>query len=149
MNTTTTPPQFTDLEIKVLKALAAGLTTAAASSSSNAKQVADDAMLDGRFGNEAIRKDPTPRFWKGESYVGARLSECPVDYLDAFAEYKDVCALMTEKNHADDPQKMKYVTYNRKDAMLARGWAARLRAQGVGTKKQAPANDDGDDEIPF
>jgi len=85
--------------------------------------IADDAELDGKYGNEPIRRDPTERFWTGETFVGKRPSECTPEYLDARAKYLDLCAKLKEKDG-----KQKYADYDRRDARLARGWARRLRS---------------------
>jgi hypothetical protein len=124
-----------------------------------AAAIADDADLDSQYGDERVRKDPTAKYWAGVSHVGLQLSQCPPDYLDAFAKYKEACAFMNEKE--GDPAKAKYAGYDRRDAARARGWAKRLRA---GWKRATPAmapaasadtyaigiGDDGDDDrIPF
>jgi len=95
--------------------------------------IAEDDDLDGKFGNEPIRKNPTPTYWKGPSYIGKRFSECPPEYLDALAKYKDVCAKLTEKG--GDASKKKFVEYDRRDAARARGWAKRLRAGWTAPEK--------------
>lgn len=89
-------------------------------------EIADAADLDGQWGNEPVRKDPKDKYWKGQSYVGVRLSDCPPEYLDALAKYKDACAYMNTKEGS--PEKAKYAGYDKRDAARARGWAARLRA---------------------
>ncbi len=89
-------------------------------------EIADDDELDSKFGNEPVKKDPTDRFWKGARFVGKRLSDCPPEYLDALAKYKDVCARLKDKDGTED--KKKYAAYDRADAARARGWARRLRA---------------------
>ena len=117
--------QFSAEEVRVLRALASGLLKATGGGSP-AGEVADDADLDGKFGDEPLRKDPTAKYWTGPSCVGQRMSECPPDYLDALAKYKDACAFMNEKN--GDTAKAKYIEYDRRDAKRARGWAKRIRA---------------------
>jgi hypothetical protein len=107
-------------------------------------EVASDADLDGKYGDEEIRRDPTAKYWDGESYAGCRMSECPSDYLDAYAKYKDACAFMNAKEGKED--KAKYVGYDRKSAVRARGWAARVRAGKVGVVSH---NGGGDSDIPF
>src|ERR1044072_4744523 len=88
--------------------------------------VADDRELDSAYGDPVVRKDPSSKYWEGPSYSGVKLSECPPDYLDAFAKYKDACAYANEQE--GKPEKAKYATYDRRDAARARGWAARKRA---------------------
>ena len=116
-----------------------------------ASPTATNADLDGPHGDDPVRRDPSAKYWEGESHVGDKLSACPVTYLDALVRYKLACAYMSAK----DPAKAKYAEYDARDAARAKGWAARLRAGwqppgGVG----AVAQDDdgvglGADEIPF
>jgi hypothetical protein len=86
----------------------------------------EPADIDSQYGDPEVRKDPTPKYWTGESCVGKKLSQCPADYLDAFAKYKDACAFMSEKEAT--PDKLKYAGYDRRDAKRARAWADRVRA---------------------
>jgi hypothetical protein len=112
-------------------------------------EVAGDADLDGKYGDEEIRRDPSAKYWPGESYANRRMSECPADYLLAYAKYKDACAFMNAKEGKEE--KAKYVGYDRKSAARARGWAARIRDGKVKppakARELAPL-DDGDD-VPF
>ena len=85
--------------------------------------IADDSELDSKYGNEPIRRDPTERFWKGETFVGCRPSECTPEYLDARAKYLDLCAKLKEKDG-----KQKFADYDKADARRSRGWARRLRS---------------------
>jgi hypothetical protein len=104
---------------------------------------ADD--LDGKFGNEEIRRDPSAKYWSGASYAGQRMSECPADYLEAYGKYKDACAYMNQKEGKEE--KAKYVGYDRKSAARARGWAQRIRG---GYKPPAPVLAPIDDsDVPF
>ena len=84
---------------------------------------ADDATLDSPNGNPVVRWNP-PR-WSGDSYAGCPMSECPAEYLDVLASFKDFCA--------DKPRegKEQYAPRDRAEAALSRGWAARIRAGGV------------------
>jgi hypothetical protein len=118
--------------------------------------VANDAELDSQYGDPEIRKDPTEKYWTGASYAGCRLSQCPADYLDAFAKYKDACAYAGEKEGSE--KKKKYADYDRRDAARARGWATRLRngwkpKTGGGGGLGQPVTDEdyggGDSEVPF
>ncbi len=86
--------------------------------------VADDRELDSPMGNPSVRKDP-PR-WGGDSMVGRTLSECSVDFLECFAEFKTY----TGSNPRDVPNGAKYAEYDLKDAARARGWARRVAAAG-------------------
>lgn len=113
-------------------------------------EAAQPADIDGKFGDPDIRKDPSVKYWSGESYQGKKMSQCPPDYLEAFAKYKDACAHMNERE--GDPAKAKYVGYDRRDAKRARAWAERLRkqpAKATGFASAAVAYDENGDEIPF
>lgn len=85
------------------------------------------ADIDGKFGDPDIRKDPSAKYWSGESFQGRKMSQCTPEYLEAFAKYKEACAHMNERE--GDPAKAKYVGYDRRDAKRARAWAERLRKQ--------------------
>jgi hypothetical protein len=123
--------------------------------------VADDRELDSDKGNPTIRRDP--KRWLsngGASFVGARYSECPADYLDEVAGFNEWAADKNERTLPADDPKRKYIDYDRRDAARARGWAARIRAGYVAAPNAAPAKrmidtsavgDDfgGDESIPF
>jgi hypothetical protein len=118
---------------------------AASPASKTEGDIASDADLDGKYGNEEIRRDPSSKYWDGASYAGQRMSECPADYLDAYAKYKDACAYMNQKEGKEE--KAKYVGYDRKSAARARGWAQRIRG---GYKPPAPVLAPIDDsDVPF
>jgi hypothetical protein len=112
---------------------------------------ASDKELDGKFGDPKIKKDPSR--WEGASYVGRRYSQTEPAYLDSLAGYLDWRA---NKNQEEgDPARAKFIAFDRRDARLARGWAARLRARGTSpqaaTPKAQPAetNFGSEDDIPF
>lgn len=105
----------------------------------------DDADLDGPYGDPDVRRDPSEKYWTGASLVGRKFSACPTDYLHAMARWLEARAYMTEKE--GDPQKQKYVAYQRKDAARARGWAKRNEGK-VAPVQQTGFGDD-DDSIPF
>lgn len=138
-------------------ALGATVPSSSSGGGSGAGRVANDQELDSQYGDPVVRKDPTARYWTGASYGGCQLSECPPDYLDAFAKYKDACAYVNEKE--GKAEKQKYVEYDRRDAARARGWAARLRGGGwkpkTGGGKGPPVSDEdyddagGGDDTPF
>lgn len=85
--------------------------------------VATDGELDSPYGNPEIRKDP-PR-WSGKSYVGSRMSDCPADYLENLAGFKDWQARKQEEANEVDAKGRPRSDWSRKDAKLARGWARR------------------------
>jgi hypothetical protein len=129
--------------------------------------VASDSDLDGQHGDPTIRKDPPAKYWTGQSYVGAHMSECPAEYLDTLAKYYDACAYMAQKTYAEetDPKKLEYkqkdIKYKPRDAGLARGWAKRMRDGLVtrpaaasetlpsGQAPKATGYDFNDDDMPF
>jgi len=94
--------------------------------------VASDIELDSKWGDPLVRFDP--REWKGRSYVGAHYSQTEPAYLDLLAKAKE--------RQADNPKpgKEQYAESDRRDAALARGWAQRLRSQGLAGSELA-AND--------
>lgn len=111
--------------------------------------VADDADLDGKYGDEEIKRMPSAKYWPGEDFTGRRMSETTVQFLEAFAKYKNACAWANEKE--GNPDKAKYAGYDRKSAARARGWAQRLKngwtAPATSSGGDFPADDGGD--IPF
>ena len=118
-------------------------------------EAAQPADIDGKFGDPEIRKDPSPKYWTGESFQGRKMSACSPDYLEAFAKYKEACAFMNERE--GDATKAKYVGYDRRDAKRARAWAERLRKQppkasgfAAAAVSVGPSADDNDAaETPF
>ncbi len=120
---------FTTPEWRALKAIAKGVVDAMngadGSDSATGPAVAPDSELDSRFGDPTIRRDP--KYWAGASYVGARYSECPSEYLIIVAESleyfveQDKAKANPRKNDKGVP----YWQYNMKDAARARGWARR------------------------
>jgi hypothetical protein len=151
------------IEAKVDALKAAGGATAGSQPASGG--AADDADLDSEWGDPIVKKDPTR--WKGASYAGCHMSECPADYLGVLASQFD---WMAQK---DDEQKKTWTSnkpgaqpvpassFKRKDAARARGWAARARAsagRGASNGSSTPrgaappvadAFDTGADDIPF
>lgn len=131
-------------------------------------EVATDDELDGEWGNPEVRKDPPAKYWKKGtpaelldiSCVGMRFSDCPADYLEALAKYKESSAWVKEKNSPNDEQQMKYASYDRRDARRARGWALRNRknppnvvvpGNGAGTDGDVghASSEHEDSDIPF
>lgn len=91
---------------------------------------ADDADLDGPYGNPEIKFDP--KRWSGQSFVGCRFSDCPPDYLETLAGYLDWQARVAdEKNEMLNNGKPKS-HYKRLDAARARGWARRNASKSTG-----------------
>lgn len=110
--------------------------------------VAPASDLDSQYGNPVVRKDP--KRWSGASYAGCHFSECPPEYLESLADFKDWQADRDEEKGTEDG--IKYARYGRKDAARARGWAERLR-NGWTPMGHVPTGDAGsapqDDDIPF
>lgn len=120
------------------------------------------AELDAQYGDPEIRRDPGR--WSGESFVGCRFSQTSPDYLDCLADFKEWQAGKDEASGAKDNKGRPKAGWSRKDARLARGWAARLRSgwkpksgpsngvPGGGkpvTDEDYDAGGFGDDEVPF
>jgi hypothetical protein len=98
--------------------------------------------------DEKIFKDASPKYWTGEMMTGRQMSECPADYLYAFAKYKGACAFMARKEN--DPEKVKYADRDERSAKLAHEWATYREAVGepatsgtVEDTRRAPADDFG------
>jgi hypothetical protein len=103
--------------------------------------VADDADLDGQYGNPVIQQKD-PKDWKGDTMKDRRYSECPPEYLDLVASRLDYFAEVAEREGKVTSNGKPVAPFNRRDAARARGWAKRLRA---GWK---PAADGGFDPDP-
>lgn len=115
------------------------------SSGDVAGDVAGDRDLDGPHGDPVVRKDP--KRWSGSSFAGYKFSECPPEYLDVLAEFKEWQAGMdARKGTPEDDRKAKF---NRLDAARARGWAARKRDGWAPAEapEREPGSDDTDDVI--
>lgn len=139
-------------------AAALGVQAAGSSSGGAAGGVAPARELDSQYGDPEIKRDP--KRWTGESFAGCHYSETTPDYLDCVAEFKDWQADQDDKAGAKDAKGRPKSGWGRKDARLARGWAARMRAPGWKPKAKLgvappPATDEdygdgfGEDQIPF
>lgn len=105
--------------------------------------VADDADLDGQYGDPVIQQKD-PRDWTaggGETMKGRRFSQCPPEYLDQVASRLDYFAEVAEKEGKKTSNGKDVAPFNRRDAARARGWAKRLRG---GWKPPADAGFDDD-----
>lgn len=131
-----------------LEAMLTGQPVAASAAPAGATPPADDADLDSQYGDPTVRKDP-PR-WTGPSYVGAKFSDCPPDYLEMLAGLLDWQAGKSdEKNEMANNGKPRS-GYLRRDAARARGWARRNAAKTTSKPKAKPATmNDPDEEVPF
>ena len=83
--------------------------------------------------DEKVFKDP--KKWDGASYIGSQMSECPADYLRAYAKYKGACAYMCRKEA--DPSKLQYAERDERTAKLAIEWAT--WRESLSEEPQAPA----------
>jgi hypothetical protein len=125
------------------------------------KAAASDRDLDGTHGDPVI-KAKDPRDWTGPSMTGRKLSECPPDYLDLWADRMDWFASQADEKGETASNGKPVAVYKRLDAARARGWAERIRSgRHVQTTPVEPnvawvpdSADDGgfvatDDDIPF
>jgi len=149
------------MEVQALKARVVSLETQRTQKADSKKPVADDADLDGEWGDPRIRYGLKAKYLKEQPdpNVGKTYSECTPEYLDITAKYLDACAYMARKDGED-----KKAGYKERDASRARGWAQRKRngwvpsateEEAVGfadydSQAQADAYDYGDgSDIPF
>lgn len=89
-------------------------------------QVASDAELDSKYGDEKIAF--SPRDWTGENVKGRPMSTVPPACLDLLALAYDYFAEKNDREKAVDTKGNPKSTYDRRSAARARGWAKRLRA---------------------
>jgi hypothetical protein len=101
-----------------------------------------------------IYKDPKEKYWTGESYAGCKFSECPPDYLRAFAKYKGACVWAAKMAHekSGDADELKYVGKNEGEAKLALAWAEFREASGseatpAPAPKGKPARNEPEDDF--
>jgi hypothetical protein len=102
--------------------------------------VAPASDLDSQYGDPEVRNDP--RDWSGPSMKGRKLSECPADYLDMWAEMKDYFAGKERSENKMTSKGNPAWEFSLKDAARARGWSARIRA-GLVEQKPEPESDFG------
>lgn len=127
-------------------------TRAASAAPAGATPPAADSDLDGPYGNPEIKFDP--KRWSGPSFVGARFSDCPPDYLETLAGYLDWQANESDKKNEVLANGKPKSHYKRLDSGRARGWAARARAKVTGRPAAArpkpdTMNDPDEDSMPF
>jgi hypothetical protein len=92
--------------------------------------LAPASVLDGPHGDPVVHRDP--RDWCGTSQVGKKFSECPPDYLDMLAGMFDWFAKRDRETGRKDAKGRETWPLKEKDASMARGWAARIRANWNG-----------------
>lgn len=127
--------------------------------------MASDSDLDGPYGDEIIKK--SPKRWLddgGADFAGCKMSECPPEFLRAFASLNDWMAdrddaakktYTNKKTGLDGPKSV----FARKTAARARAWAKRNASMVQGASREhvgAIAHGDDhrdngidDSEIPF
>lgn len=131
-------------ELATINAKLDRLLAGGASRGESNDDVAPISELDSDKGDREVRKDP-PR-WSGEPIAPRRMSLCPPEYLDVVAEFykwkadKDEAKAQT-LDGKEREDKLKYASYDRKDAARARGWAKRMRDGWKSPEAQEPADD--------
>lgn len=112
-------------------------------------QPADDATLDGEYGDPRINYGLKERYWaQPDTFVGRSYSQCPIAYLKKVAEYKESCVEFYEEQNT--PESLKKARYARGDAARAYGWARRIAAGWMSPQQSATVTAfGGDDDIPF
>ncbi len=126
--------ELTPEVVKILQRILETAERAAASLDRIAKQsvasapkdVASEALLDGEYGDPEIKRDP-PR-WDGPPVAPRRMSQCSADYLDVVAGFYDWAAGKADEKGEVTVKGKPVSEYKRRDAALARGWAARIRS---------------------
>jgi len=99
-------------------------------------------------GDPIVRRDP-PR-WKGKSYSGLPMSLTEPEFLIMYADFEEWKGSKTLEDA--DQEKRKYITYNLRNAALAKGWAEILRDPAHTPGASIGDNDDFNDaneDIPF
>ena len=148
---------FTADEIRILKALAAGIIGASPVAAQHAGEVVPlaDHQLENDWANKIVSKDP--RRWTGESMVGRRYSDCSAEWHDSMA---GLCEFKAQKGREETPVRLKnngrpWHESDAFEAKLCRAWARRIRATRGGaaaaTDAAEPAADSEtlDPSIPF
>jgi hypothetical protein len=102
--------------------------------------VAPASDLDSQYGDPEIRFNP--RDWSGDSMKGRKMSACPAEFLDMYAEAKDYFAGKERAENKLTSSGKPAFEYSLKDAARARGWSARIRA-GLVEQKPEPESDFG------
>ena len=73
----------TDERLLVLEARVEALEAKA--KAGGARVPAVDVDIDNKHGDPVVRRDPSAKYWPGDSFAGKRLSQCSPEYLEAFA----------------------------------------------------------------
>lgn len=136
-------------ELRKLNARPAPTLTVPRGNGSNIKAIADDADLDSQYGDPKVFYKA--RGWDGEDFKGRLVSECPVEFLEKYADQLDFIARDAEKKGEKTKGGDDRAPFVRKDAARVRGWIERKRRQEPAA---AIGVVDGDgvevsDELPF
>ncbi len=108
---------------RIVRAIGAVFGGSAAAASSG---VATDRELDCQYGDAQVKI--IPRDWTAGGVVkGQKMSLCPPDFLDVFAETMDFFAERNDANGEKDAKGRPKSHWDRQNAKLARGWARRIR----------------------
>jgi len=113
--------------LRLLRSIDASLKAIVAASLGNrsAEVTASDSDLDSPKGDEVVKF--SPRDWTGESFKGSRMSQCPPEFLDIYAETCLYFARKNDENGEKTDRGTPKSTFDKRTAARARGWAARLR----------------------
>lgn len=126
-------------QIALLRSIDASLKILAGQHPAAAPEVADDADLDGQYGNPVLKF--LPKRWQGEDFKGRTFSECPPDLLDLLAGTFDYFAKKADENHEVTSSGKPVAPFKRLDAARARGWAKRIREGKVPQQPDAFGDD--------
>lgn len=99
---------------------------------SRTPDVADASDLDGKWGDEDIKF--MPRDWVEPDFTGMKMSQCSVEFLEAYAKMKDWQAERDASQGKVTSSGKPTAPFNRKSAARARGWAQRMRTGAVKSK---------------
>jgi hypothetical protein len=129
------PTQLDRIEAKLDQLLAKPAPRAASAAPVGDIAPAPDSDLDGEHGDQVIKFDP--KQWKGQSYVGKRMSQTTPEYCDS------VLGLAMWKLRKDiEAGDEKKAGYARRDASRALGWKLRLEAGYKPPQTAASFDDD-------
>lgn len=118
------------------------------------KAVASEAELLGKYGDPEVRFDP--RDWTGPSFKKRKMSDCPAEFLELYADAKEYFGRKAEEENKLTSSGKPAARYEFADAARARGWAKRIR-EGKHMPTTEPVNGwtggtpwaaDADDRIP-
>lgn len=133
--------EILELHAELLRSIDHSLKSLAQRAAAKApKAIADDRDLDSQYGNPQVRFDP--RDWSGSRCKGKRMSECPPEFLDMYADAKEFFGQKAEKEGKVTDKNKPVAPYEYKDAARARGWAKRIREGKQRMTPSRPADTD-------